>query len=245
MKELAQKFTVVLVLVLLAGCATGPPSHRVHHSLADSPGKSLPRQVVLLPVEITVKEMSAGGVVEKDPAWSSRASAAVREALLGYAGGGARMELLPLPELTGDEEAAVHEHLALYRVVGKSAYTFTGGQIKGWEHKARHFDYTLGDGLRFLRERSGAGLGLIVLGEDTVSSTGRKVMAVLYASAGVGIPMGHSFLGAGLVDLETGDLLWLNLSASQAWKDLRQSSDARAMVEELFKSYPQQEARAP
>lgn len=238
MKGLAQKFTVVLVLLLLAGCVTGPPSHRVHHSLADSPGKSLPLQVVLLPVEITVKEMSAGGVVEKDPAWSSRASAAVREALLGYAGGGARMELLTLPELTGDEEAAVHEHLALYQVVGKSAYFFTSGQIKGWEHKGRHFDYTLGDGLMFLRERTGAGLGLIVLGEDTATTTGRKAMAVLFASVGGAIPMGHAFLVAGLVDLETGDLLWLNVSTSQAWKDLRQPSDARAMVEELFRSYP-------
>jgi hypothetical protein len=243
MKKLSQQFAGALVLLFLVGCATGSPKHRVHQGLVDSPGKTLPRQVVLLPVTITVNEMSAGGVVEKDPAWSSQASTAVREALLGYAGTGARMEMLLLPELTSDQEATIHEHLALFRVVGSSAYTFTGGHVKGWEEKA--FDYTLGDGLRFLQERTGASLGLIVLGEDTVSSGGRKAFAVLAASVGVGIPMGHSFLGAGLVELETGNLLWLNVSTSQAWKDLRQSADARAMVDDLFRTYPKPEVRAP
>ena len=243
MKESAKKCAAALALLLLTGCATGHPSQRVHHRLADSPGKSLPRQVVLLSVEITVKEMPVGGVVEKNSAWSSQASAAVREALLGYVGDGARMELLPLPERTGDEEAAVGEHLALFQVVSSSAHAFTKWAERGWRHKARHFDYTLGDGLQFLRERTGADLGLIVLGEDYVSTAGLNVLRVLVAAfPGVAIPPGHSGLAAGLVDLETGDLLWLNQSTSHPLKvkDLRQWSDASTMVEDLFRSYPEQ-----
>lgn len=240
MKGGARRRHLLLLLVLVAGCAVSP-QHRVHYRLLESSGQGLPQRVVLLPVEITVKEMSAGGVVEKDPQWSRQAAEAVTEAVRSQAASGPGFEILPLPELTETEQTAVREHLALYHLVGSSAHLYAG-RVSGWEHKMEHFDYTLGDGLRFLREKTGAEAALIVVGAETVSTTGRMTMAVLAAAAGIAIPMGNSFLVIGLVDLESGDILWQNHGFGYARKSLRNVADAREMAATIFRNYPGLEA---
>lgn len=108
-----------------------------------------------------------------------------------------------------------------------------------WHFKAEHFDYTLGDGLGFLKEKYDLDAGLIISGEDVVSSSGRKTTAVLGAMFGVAIPLGHSILMGGLVDFRTGDLLWLNHVVSAAGQaDLRDPASCLDLAKTLMKEYP-------
>ena len=52
------------------------------------------------------------------------------------------------------------------------------------------------------------------------------------------VPLGHSTLVGGLVDFETGDLLWLNHTVSGGDADLRERGSTLDLARELMVGYP-------
>ena len=77
-----------------------------------------------------------------------------------------------------------------------------------------------------------------MVGEDTVSSGGRKAMMILAAlAARVVIAGGASAVFFALVDLETGNLTWINADLSGT-KDLADAKSAGEMVEAALTPYP-------
>lgn len=224
------------VLVLYANQAWAQ-SHRIHYTLLEQPSRALPKRILLLPPEITVKELSAGGVPEKVPEWTKQASENVAREMGALAAGRGDFELVKLPELTAEEQDLLEEHLGIYFQVALAAHRLTATAVQGWEHKRQRFDYTVGDGLKFLRQKTGADAALMVIGEDVVSSGGRKAAFVLGALVGVGIPMGQSLLSVGIVSLEEGDLLWMHNDFSVA-KDLKDAQSVREMLNTIMAVYP-------
>ena len=107
-----------------------------------------------------------------------------------------------------------------------------------WNFKNEHFDYTLGNGLKFIRTKYQVDAGLIVVGEDLVSSAGRQTAAIVGAVFGVVVPLGHSLLIGGLVDFETGDILWLNHKLAGASTDLRNPESAKSFAAGLMEGFP-------
>lgn len=207
-------------------------------------GQVLPKKVLLLPVDIRVSEISAGGAVEKVEEWSKQAGVNVDTALRESGARIAQVQFVNLPMLTTEESEIVDNYLALYDVVGADAFTYGRGQDKAWEHKNKNFDYTLGPGLQFFRERSGADVAMFVVGADHISSGGRKaamVAGTIFAAAFgvILVPQGGpAFVSTGIVDLETGNILWLNYDTAGGSRDLRVPKDASAMMSEIFDEYP-------
>lgn len=228
----------VLVAVSLTGCLQTLPQYRAHYRFVESPQTYSPKKVVLLPVQMTIKEVTAGGVSEEVPTWSKQGSANVREALASYfrSEKQKRVQLVDMPKLSDQESENVRQHIALYREVASSAVDKTYGQQNAamWRHKIQKFDYTLGSGLKSLAQRTGADSAVIVVGEDTVSTTGRKIAAFLMDS----VSYGHSFLSVGIVNLNTGDIIWFNYAFEYKSMDLREAKDAQAMVARVFDEYP-------
>jgi hypothetical protein len=224
-----------LTLCSLAAAAETP--HWVHHRLLDN-SSALPRRVLVIPASIKVYEMSAGGVNEEVPAWTKEASRNMLEALsarLPKAEGAPQG--LPMPRLSAAESALVDEHLALYSLV-----VATAGSTD-FKHKVRRFDFTIGPGLASLQQRTGADAALMVVGRDYASTAGRKTKAVLGKIPLVNIlsgdaELGESFVHVGLVDLRTGDLLWMNSDKRGVTSSLRDKKDAQAMVDAIFEWYP-------
>jgi hypothetical protein len=235
-------FSLLLAaVVIVAGCTAGP-SARVHYTLKQDPGSRPLQQIVLLPVDVDVYELSAGGVREEVPEWSSTAETNVRNALLvsKQAGGNCCVtRQVDSSSLTADEREILEEHLALFNAVMTNALWATLPYNSAWHFKAEHFDYTLGDGLGFLKAKYGVDAGLIIIGEDVVSSSGRVTTAVLGAMMGVAVPLGHSILMGGLVDFSTGDLLWMNHEVAAAGQsDLRDPGSCLELAGRLMKDYP-------
>jgi hypothetical protein len=228
---------LLLAAALLGACAT-TESRRLHYSLTAEPVRPFPTRLLLLPIDIKAHELTAGGLTEEVPAWSAQAHDNLLRALAQFAAADGRFEFTPLAELPGERGAAVREHVALYNAVAGAAYTLPQGGGEAWRHKRERFDYGIGPGLAFLREHADAQAALLVVGEDYISSSGRKAAAVAAALVGVGIPMGFSYLTAGIVDLESGDLLWFDLSASYAARDLRRYEDVSALLAQVFASLP-------
>jgi hypothetical protein len=231
---------LLLMALTVAGCTTGPTA-KVHHSLQRDAAARPLEQVVLLPVDVDVYEMSAGGVKEQVPEWSRSAEDNIRAAMLvskDPRGKCCVTREVDTSALTAEEREIIKEHLALFNLVANNAMWATLPANSAWHFKAEHFDYTLGNQLRFLKTRYGIDAGLVIVGEDVVSSAGRKATAVVGAVFGVMVPLGHSVLLGGLVDFDTGDLLWLNYKVAGGGTDLRDPGSCLALARELMQGYP-------
>jgi len=233
------------VLLALTACQT-MPKHRLHHRVLDTPQEYKESHVKLLamPLSIKVKEMSAGGIQEEVGTWTKTAEGHIISAMRSGEPFAGKFDLIPLNALLVDEQAAVDEHVALFSVVAGSAmhHTMINPVETAWVPKAKRFDYTLGPGLVFLREATGADYALILFGEDVISSEGRKVAFFAAALLGVGIPLGHSFMLAGIIELQTGDIIWLNYTFSPGSGTFRERADIDSRLSELFADYPGIEA---
>jgi hypothetical protein len=227
---------LALCIVLLAPLAAAA---QVYTYLDQSLRNGAPaRTALLVAPDVSVSEISAGGVVEKMPEWSKQARSNVTAALRRI-GQGPRLHLAQLPQLNAEQQHALDQHVALYNVVAANVHSnsVSGGEL--WEKRLKSglTDYTVGPGLAFLADKTGADAALVVIARDAESSGGRKAMLVLGAVFGVGLPMGQSFVVAGLVDLRTGRVLWQSFDRSVS-SDLRVANDADKLVQGLFKSYP-------
>ena len=114
---------------------------------------------------------------------------------------------------------------------------------KAWRHKLERFDLTLGSGLSFLANRTGADTALFVVANSVVPTAGRKTAAFFSAMLGGTGATGYSSLLVGLVDCRSGDLLWINGEVSIGQVFLSQEmlddvEDAQYMLRDLFEEYP-------
>lgn len=230
----ARSFVVVLLL-LTAACAA-PDRALKNKGLGQEGGKSLPKTLVVIPPDVRVSEISAGGVVEEVPEWTRKAKGLVRDSFTALARD-LKVATLEPPPLPQDKQEQLDQHIALYDVVAGNAFYLGQNAHPAWAHKKENFDYTLGPGLSYLAEQSGADAALFIVGADFNSTSGRKAAMVVGALLGIVIPGGISYLTAGVVDLKTGDLLWLNYELDQS-SDMREAKDADQMLRKVFKSYP-------
>lgn len=239
------KILCSLMLMALFGCATTnePAASNPNFTKAEA-HTALPRKIVVLPADVRVSEVSAGGVVEKVQAWTDQAKSNIDAALREAAKTSGAFELVVLPELSAADKQMIEQHLALYALVAVEAWTHSRSQDPAWAHKKTDFDYTLGPGLKFLKEKTGADAAMVLICEDYISSGERKAMMVfatlLSAAAGVvAIPQGApSFVSGGVVSLEDGNIQWFNYSLEQGSADLRNAPDAKRMVDTAMRAYP-------
>lgn len=196
-----------------------------------------PKKVVLLPPQVFVFELSAGGVPTRMADWE----AAARDNLTSAATRMARdlnlFDLVPAPRLETPDLDLLEAHIGLYDRVAQSVFVYGRGNQSAWEHKKSEFDYTVGSGLAFLREQTGADAALIVLGSDFISSGGRKAAFIAGLAIGIVMPLGQSFMTAGLVDLKTGDVQWMSFDSSGSL-DSREAADIDDLMRTLYQTYP-------
>jgi hypothetical protein len=214
-----------------------------HHAIHEG-GRALPKRLLMLPPDIVVREITAGGVIEKVPQRSVDAGNRFRSALTALAAGSnGRFEVVPI-EPAADEKAAVSDFLARYAAVASGArQAMFGGPA--WEPRLARFDYTLGEGLPALAQRHDADAVLVTSGSAMVESTGRAAfnflggMATALLSGGVGAQVrndDHGEIAIGVVDLASGDLLWLH-SRAVTPKVFENDSANRSFVEGAFETY--------
>ncbi|MCZ6804769.1 MAG: hypothetical protein O7D86_12780 [Proteobacteria bacterium] len=239
------RFFAIFTLVTLVGCNMVNTREQIHHTVAEQRVVQPDEKILFLPIDISVHQISAGGLTEEVPEWTDMATNNVTKAILNSALAFIDLESYSIEQLDPDKKLSVEEHIALYDVVAGSAYLHTGlGSAENrWQHKSDHFDYTLGPGLSFLKEYTDADSVLMVIGADYETTAGRKLVWLAIAAIfGAGIPLGYSYLTAGLVDIETGNIKWLDYTVNQSTINLRDSKEAETLVIDLFKNFPGNES---
>ncbi len=196
-----------------------------------------PIKVLLLPVDFDVMEFSAAGLIEIKPDETAATEAMMSESAGRVLRWTKKFQVIDMPAMSDAEKELLKEHVALYKLAAVNAAQMMRLGGPAWKAKQKNFDYSIGDGLKFLIERSGADTAVVVAGAKVSSSGGRVAMMLLLAAAGVGIPMGGSSGTAGLIDLDTGKFLWLEDSA--AFKgDLSEKPNADTAMKTLIGQYP-------
>jgi len=232
----------LLAAVLIAASVLASPAlaalSAIHPAIVQHPD-ARPRKVVLLPPQVFVYELSAGGVPTRMADWEAAARDNVSAAALRVAHESGLFEVIPAPALAGEARERLEAHIGLYERVAQSVFSFGRGTQGAWAHKQQEFDYTLGPGLAFLRDETGADAALIVLGADFISSAGRRAAFIAGLALGVVMPLGQAFMTAGVVDLETGDVQWMGFDSS-ASLDSRQADDMASLLRDFFRTWPGQ-----
>ena len=229
-------FALILVMASVLATPALAAMSAVNPALTHNPA-ARPKKVVLLPPQVFVYELSAGGMPTRMADWEATA----RDNLVAAATRRARetglFELAPAPALDPLLADQLEAHIGLYERVAQSVFVYGRGDQDAWAHKKNEFDYTVGPGLAFLREQTGADAALIVLGSDYISSGGRRAAFVAGLLLGVVMPLGQSFITAGIVDLTTGDVLWMSFDSS-ASMDSRTPADVDSLMRDLYQTWP-------
>lgn len=191
-------------------------------------------KVVLMPVDVELFSLSAGGVAEPKADWTAAAATHMKAAIE------ARKAALRLNTVEIDGAAAddFAEHVGLHAAVAQSIALHHGvGGIWALPTKAGRLDWSFGNAMAPLAQRSGARYALFVWVRDSYASAERKAAMVALALFGVGIPGGVQVGYASLVDLTSGQVVWFNRLA-RGTGDLREAEPAKESIDALLAGFP-------
>lgn len=199
--------------------------------------------VVVVEPDIELTEVTAGGMQEPRREWSEAARRLFPEAM-GRVLAQGDTQRKPDFEVRDDlpPESRLGQVVRLNEAVAMSiaVYTRRGSYLAT---KDRRLDWTLGEGVKELRDATGADYALFTYIRDSYASEGRKAMRVLGFLAGaamgqvVDIGGGQQLGVATLVDLRSGQVVWFNLMANQTG-DLRDGEGADKTAQQMLTGLP-------
>ena len=233
----------VVVVLLLAGCVSVPDWYRKYqqpyraHPELDRRARAV-RVVGLLPPDIKIYELSAGGVTELRDEWSAAGRDAVVQGLTEvFTERGIAIKPLAIDK---DQQRTVDDVTVLYRAVSSSIIEHTYKEHP-FHTKLEHFEYSVG-ALDTLLQKSQADALVIVYGVDEISTNGRKALrgVGLVLGAVTGQPVvssGMTALNIALVD-RSGTVLWYKIAGDSGGFDLRDGKSAKSFVQRLVADFP-------
>lgn len=213
------------------------PSFALAESRNLAPGfEALSKQakVVVMPVDIELFSMSAGGVLEPRADWTEAATRYFSDALakkhkdLGLDG-------VALSSADAEEFGEINAlHAAVAQAI--ALHHFGPGALH-LPTKEGKLDWSLGEAIAPIQKKTGADYALFSWVRDSYASAERKAAMVAMALLGVGITGGVQVGYASLVDLKTGRVLWFNQLARMTG-DLREPDEAIESVNALLARFP-------
>jgi hypothetical protein len=223
---------VVLAVVWISGCTPGNVRHKTgHHESRQAVS------VLLMPVDIELSALTAGGVQEVRADWTATAKQLVSDSLRRQL---EKYDDQLLEYTEPDDPDTLNRHIQiskLHGVVGKTINSYS--VMPGLEPptKKGSFDWSLGREVSVLKEASGADYGLFIYLRDSYATAGRKAVIVASALVGIGVNAGIQTGFATLVDLNDGNIVWFNRIANQSG-DLRTPGAAHSTVSQLIDDIP-------
>jgi hypothetical protein len=196
-------------------------------------------KLVIVPADMELFSVSGGGVIEPRADWTDAAQKHFRSALM------ARKEVVAgqvqeLKEADLDEFGQLN---ALHGTVAEAVFMHHMRRMPALPTKNDALDWTLGEAVKGLHERTSADYALFFWVRDSYASAERKAamvaMTIVGAAFGLAIiPAGGQQVGyASLVDLKTGRIVWFN-NLARVSGDLREPKAAEETVEALLQTFP-------
>lgn len=200
-----------------------------------APGTS---KILLFRPRIRVGAQSTAGMFEPNADWTAQARENLGSVLVATQ---KRLgnDIIDAAEPVGPAAERLAAYQSLFSVLAQSVieYQFFKGNRLPTKKRKGEFAWTLGPGVAELGRETGADYALFLWTDDAYGSTGRKVLQVFAAMARVPVTSGVHKGYAGLVDLKTGDLVWLNADM-QMGGDVRTVEGAQKRMRQLLEDFP-------
>lgn len=192
------------------------------------------QKAVLMPVDVELFSLSAGGVAEPKADWTASAqthmNAEMRKRLTAL-----KLEFIALDNLAADEFA---DQVSLHAAVARSINLHHGvAGVWALPTKKGELRWSFGEAMKPLQQKLGARYGLFLWVRDSYASPERKAAMVALALLGVGLGGGVQVGYATLIDLESGQVLWFNRLA-RGTGDLREPASAAESIDALLTGFP-------
>lgn len=222
------------ILALLLAAAAGTLQAQESASRHLAPGftaRAAASKLVVIPADMELFSISAGGLVEPRADWTNAAQQHFAGALAAQ-----RQRLGPnTTELAPADLDDVAEVAALHRAVADAiSIHHRGLQLPT---KRGKLDWSLGPAVQPLKDKTGADYALFTWVRDSYASNERKATMVAMALIGAITVVGEQVGYASLVDLNTGRVVWFN-EINRMWGDLREAGPAQETVKALLKGFP-------
>jgi len=228
-------FVAAALMLALAACNTR--THQLTTTMNRVDGQA--PKVVLMPLDVELSLLSAGGVPEVRADWTETANTLLLEALRNEKQ--ARdIRMAVFGDATTDEAKAdlANQLIKLHGVVGNAILVHQYNPQGALPNKNGAFEWSIGPAAKSLKEVYQADYALFVWVRDSYTSGGRAVAMFLAAAAfGVALPGGQQLGFASLVELETGNVVWFNLLARGSG-DLRHAEGAANTAQNLLAQLP-------
>lgn len=222
-----------LVLIAAVAAASAHAADDAPHLAPGFTTRATGSRIVVLPADMELFSISAGGLEEPREDWTEAAqknfaaAMAAERPLLGD-------RVVTLDAAQADEFAPITN---LHRAVADAITMHHARNGLKLATKGDRLDWSLGDAVRPLKERTGADYALFTWIRDSYASGERKAAMLAMALLGA-ISIGGEQQGyASLVDLNTGRVVWFN-QLDRMSGDLRDPEPARETVETLLKGFP-------
>ena len=191
-------------------------------------------RIVLMPTDIELFSISGGGILEPKADWTEAASKHLKAALLER-----KKKLgaisIELSEKDADDFAEINVlHAAIARAIAQHHF---GPGFMNLPTKEGKLDWTLGEAVRSIKQKTGADYALFTWIRDSYASSERVAAMIVLALFGIGVPGGMQIGYASLVDLDTGRVLWFNL-LQRVSGDLREPEKAAETLDALLANFP-------
>jgi hypothetical protein len=204
-----------------------------------APGfSSLPTgaRVVMMPTDIELFSISAGGVLEPKADWTEAASKHFKAAMIEK-----KQKLgLSTVELTAAQADEAEEVNALHGAIARAISIHHFGTL-ALPSKDGKLDWSIGEPVQLIRKMTGADYALFSWVRDSYTSGERKAAMVAMAVLSLGrvIPTAGGLQTgyASLVDLNTGRVLWFN-RLQRGSGDLREADTAGETLDALLSEFP-------
>lgn len=200
------------------------------------------KTILVFRPKISVGAQSTGGMFEPNAEWTDQAHKHIEAALISKQASLGN-KVVFAPESYGQQALDVEEHTNLFGAVAGAVVKyqfFVGNRLptKKRDNKAGIFDWSLGSTVKNLPGAETADYALFIFNKDAYGSTGRKILQVVaLLGPGIGVQSGEHIGYAGLVDLKTGDLVWLNADGAMGG-DVRDAEGATKRVAQLLEGFP-------
>ncbi len=195
-------------------------------------------KIILMRPIIGVGEQSTGGLYEPNADWTTQARGHLGTAL-SEAQTQLGNQVMQYEESAGPEGPLVTQYSQLFNAVADSVieYQFFPGNRLPTKKRDKGFEWAVGPGIAELKSLEGADYALFISTHDEYGSTGRKMLQIVGMLGGIGVTSGVHQGYAGLVDLKTGELVWLNADR-QMGGDVRTPEGAQKRVRQLLEGFP-------
>lgn len=200
-----------------------------------APGfETLPKgaKVAIMPTDIELFVISAGGVLEPKADWTESASKHFRDALMRKQQG-LGLSAVELAQKDADEADEIN---SLHGAIARSIALHHFGSLR-LPTKDGKLDWSLGEATRSIKKATGADYAFFTWVRDSYASPERVAAMVALALVGVGVGGGMQTGYASLVELDTGRVLWFN-RLQRGSGDLREAEKAAETIDSLLNNFP-------